>query len=808
MFGLAAVVAVGLLGIARTAQSDAQTESFARATQQAVAEAEADARATQQTIAEAESMRAEAEAKQALSRELAAAALRSLETDAQLGLLLALQAVAVGPGGDQSVLPEVQGALHRAVWSSASRLLKAFPVPDRRLRLIAFDPSGDRLMAYSSSTSPTGETAWQPDGETRILDASGGRLLVSLPGFPASDSWRDIDQLATVDDAADNMLRLTTWDTRTGEPLSLQQFELAIRPEPGVNTPGFEWAPADIVSVRLSPDSRRLSLVVSPVNFVVHVVWDVTLGTELFRYQRTTSDPIVARLSLVTAVSFSEDSKLMAVGTAGGTVTVWHLDDWSEMFTDVGPTGTVREVEFDPGGRLVAAGLACGRIGSRRTGACPSPNNPSAHLWDIQSGVEFVGRINSSVETLSIAFSPNGEVFATGSVDGAARVWEVETGVQRFAFPGHHGPVTHLAFSPEGSRLATVSTDGLIRIWDLRPDAGLELLQFGESSFAPLQAQPALTLVRPTNYLAISGVNGGVDLWDAISGDHLLSLPARGSPVVAFDYGAEATHGATLDRGGVLRIWSLPDGVEEVAFPGFGGCCLAISPDAGQLAVSINPRTVGVFDLPGLVSGEPRDRAQLFAIGFKDIDATNVAYSPDGSLVAALGELRGPRIYRSSDGRRVELTSPIPRTYLAIEFSWSGEWFALAGSDGDASIYDVQTGDLLLTLEGHSGPVNKLAFSLDDTRLASASRDGTVKIWDATTGEELLTLFVATAGATDVAFSADGKRLYAAGADGVTRVYLLDLAELIELAESRVTRSLTTDECQRYLHVPECPTDS
>ncbi|KAH7114689.1 NACHT domain-containing protein [Dactylonectria macrodidyma] len=38
------------------------------------------------------------------------------------------------------------------------------------------------------------------------------------------------------------------------------------------------------------------------------------------------------------------------------------------------------------------------------------------------------------------------------------------------------------------------------------------------------------------------------------------------------------------------------------------------------------------------------------------------------------------------------------------------------------------------TLEGHSGSVMSVAFSLDGQRLASASDDGTVKIWDATTG--------------------------------------------------------------------------
>jgi hypothetical protein len=43
--------------------------------------------------------------------------------------------------------------------------------------------------------------------------------------------------------------------------------------------------------------------------------------------------------------------------------------------------------------------------------------------------------------------------------------------------------------------------------------------------------------------------------------------------------------------------------------------------------------------------------------------------------------------------------------------------------------------------------------------------------------------------------------------DGVSRVYLLHLEDLVELARARVTRPLTTEECQKYLHVQECPTE-
>jgi hypothetical protein len=41
--------------------------------------------------------------------------------------------------------------------------------------------------------------------------------------------------------------------------------------------------------------------------------------------------------------------------------------------------------------------------------------------------------------------------------------------------------------------------------------------------------------------------------------------------------------------------------------------------------------------------------------------------------------------------------------------------------------------------------------------------------------------------------------------DGIGRVYALRIEDLITLAKSRLTRSLTTEECQKYLHVDACP---
>ena len=121
------------------------------------------------------------------------------------------------------------------------------------------------------------------------------------------------------------------------------------------------------------------------------------------------------------------------------------------------------------------------------------------------------------------------------------------------------------------------------------------------------------------------------------------------------------------------------------------------------------------------------------------------------------------------------------------------------------AVWDTRTGEKVATLAGQTGGVNHLAFSADGARLAVASGDGTTRIWDPMTGDLLLTLGGHLGLMSAVSFSPDGTQLATTGADGRVRIWALDLDTLVEIAEQRVTRSLTDEECRRYLDAP-CPT--
>ncbi|HVT28527.1 MAG TPA: hypothetical protein VHE81_10990, partial [Lacipirellulaceae bacterium] len=159
----------------------------------------------------------------------------------------------------------------------------------------------------------------------------------------------------------------------------------------------------------------------------------------------------------------------LASGSSQGTIKLWDINSRTNAatFKAVGKGNSVYSVAFSPDGKTLGAG--CWMEGG-------------GMLWDIASGTNTVkfkpdradsaGTNNPNDMTYSVAFSPDGGVFAQGCHNGIIVLWDVKSSKKIAVLTGHSALVRSLAFSPDGRRLASASDDSSIKLWSLFAKGG------------------------------------------------------------------------------------------------------------------------------------------------------------------------------------------------------------------------------------------------------------------------------------------------------------------------------------------------
>jgi WD40 repeat protein len=162
-----------------------------------------------------------------------------------------------------------------------------------------------------------------------------------------------------------------------------------------------------------------------------------------------------------------------------------------------------------------------------------------------------------------------------------------------------------------------------------------------------------------------------------------------------------------------------------------------------------------------------------------------ISFSPDGSLVAALGnEADKIGVIRLWDmaGKRGSwrLQGEIQRNCTAFVFSPDGKMLASANSADELCLWDTTTGRTLRRLSGKIESLEALVFSPDGSRLVSGHGKVPTLLWDLTTGQKVVEFRSET---RSVVFSPDGQTLA-----------LADAGRHVRLIEARTGKELRTIE--------------
>ena len=721
--------------------------------------------------------------KTATSRELAASAMGVLGEDPELSVILAAES------GHRASTPEAVRALRRAL--DASRVRATFQGSNAVVNSAAFSPDGKLVVTGGE------------DRAARVWDVSTGRKVAVLArnagGVKQVSFTPDGHSvLATSFDGTANTGVLRVWSFRNGRVQ-------------GWKSKSFGQ------SGEMSPERRLLTT-----GFISDaVLWRRSGGS--WRALETFG----ARGAVSASAAFGDDGRLIVetidrLAKAPDIVRIVRAAT-GHTISELPPSKQIgRAARLSDDGKLVAT------IGF----------DLAVRVWDVETRRTVSVLRGHEDYPEDVDFSPGGERVVTGGSDGTARVWDVQSGRQLGVLRGHRGPVTSVAFAPSGDRVLTTGRDGTARVWDVAGLGGPH-----RSDRVPTSFRGAVS--ADGKYGVVAEGDKRAAIWDldarrrvATVRGHLKPISQAafapdGKTVITVSYDEAAARTWRSDTGNALAVLHGAEG---------GVGTGAFSADGKLVAMSRHDGSAGVWNVETgtTVRNLPRRRDDLYSVVALSPDGTRIAtggtagrvrlwrfsdlelldtarvtvgafvldltFSPDGRLLASADTGGSVRVWELTTDRLRQLPESERHSALIyhLEFSPDGTRLLTASADRTAKIIDARTGQTLSVLRGHTFQVSSARFSRDGRFVATTSSDSAVRVWDAETGLPVTTVQGPLETVVVATFRSDATELAVAGAFGQPTIYRCELCgglkDLLELADDRITRSLTSFEREKYLH--------
>ncbi|KAF2707123.1 WD40 repeat-like protein [Pleomassaria siparia CBS 279.74] len=521
-------------------------------------------------------------------------------------------------------------------------------------------------------------------------------------------------------------------------------------------------------------------------------------------HKKNSSVVLDSHVSVVRSLQFSSQHNILISGSRDKTVIMWDARTWKIKRTIAALEG-IESVGFVCGGQIIFSGGENGRI----------------RLWTAENGTELTPEQEAGNETdaiVDILHHASLPYLISVQADQVLNFHSLQsldsTVVQDTIQPlpifrrvsGTHDEVIDLTYVGSDKSLLALNTNSEdIRIVTLKSsDSNDEKDAIGGKYFG-------------ADVAFLSGHEDIVICMDVDWSGHWLATGAKDNTARLWrldpqndSFGCFAVLTGHAESLGAIALPHTPPPTTSPAFTD----PLSHPPD--YLVTGSQDRTVKRWDISK--DGKRGLRAKYTRKAHdKDINAIDI--DPTATLFASASQDRTVKIYSAAEGEAIGVLRGHRRGVWTVKFapkdsqlpgSSSKGLVATGSGDKTVKIWSLSDYSCLLTLEGHSNSVLKLAwipYRPIDTRdkrgaqLASAAGDGLVKVWDTSSGEAMTTLDNHTDRVWALAAHPTSGTLVSGGADSVVTFWDDTTSSTLEAATVAETERVELEQkLQNYTY--------
>jgi eukaryotic-like serine/threonine-protein kinase len=552
-----------------------------------------------------------------------------------------------------------------------------FAVFSPRARLLAFS----RGVAWPSSNTRHCVGIWDGDtGQTVELPLAG-----PCRGLAFSGDGQTLVGLSAGSIISPEGGQLTLWKVPDGK-------KLAHHPAGQIR---WQWG----TPFAVAPD---LSVAAYPLSTDTLRVVDLRTGQERWK----------ARLSnhIVTALAISPDGRILASGSGFGPspIRLWDLALGNTVDISDNHGGYVSALGFSKDGKTLVSGSSDQMI----------------RWWATEGLRPLRTLLGHRSEVASLAVLPDNEILVSGGKDGSILVWNA--GASERARPEIRLPENLIAWSFDTNSRTVLTCDrkGRVGRWQGSYLVEERLFEMGANvAQAAFLSHRSIVLARLRD--------GTIQVWDLNTRTFSRDLPlaltapprwlcmAQGNRLIIGGLASETLHELDITTWRKVRTWRGPAQLHAGA----------LSPE-GRVCVTLGYG--GASRVTDLITGHTR------VTNFEIKDASDATFTADGKLLATATHRGFASIWDAATLQPVADLRGFLQGVYSVAFSPDGQRL-VAGSDGKEAIklWDVESQQELLTLEGEGTMFVPTAFSSDGAVLGSMNGSGILHLWRAPSWTEI-----------------------------------------------------------------------